>query len=437
MIVALALLLTCGPSAVTTAPGASPTASPRTIPTGDLISLREGGQQPAIAVRKVATSELVRSLPDGLLLPDGVTLVALEPAGASTLVKKIDRRTGATIGSRTVEGTWQPRRGFPSLAGASADGTHLVLFGSSYNFTDQSGAWTARTTFGVLDLATFHLDTIQLDGRYTTEGLSNDGRFLYLGEYTPVQLPSASRLRVYDTKTRALLDVGGDQVPGLGDSYRRVYVGTYAFQLMSATETLHPSPDVIQVIPLTTIVRIDAASRTARTLRLPVERVLTGEDVLAWSLVASRDGKTLYVVNPAAALIHEIDPASLRIRRSAPLADTRSERGFLDAALAFVHPVAYGKMGYGTGAILSPDGTTLYVLGTTGIWSIDVGTLKARLLSREGRYETVAVSPDGLRLYALAREDGTVNAIDARDGTLIGVMPKVAWPAEIVAVDAG
>src|SRR2546428_5976178 len=146
-VAALALLLTCGPTAVTTSPAPSATASRTAIATGDVISLREGGQQSSIAVRKVATSELVRSLPDGLLLADGVTIVTVERGGTSTLLKATDRRAGATIASRTVDGIWQPYR---SVA-ASPGSTKLALLGSSYNFTDARGTWTARSTFGVRD----------------------------------------------------------------------------------------------------------------------------------------------------------------------------------------------------------------------------------------------------------------------------------------------
>jgi DNA-binding beta-propeller fold protein YncE len=436
-VVALALLLTCGPSAVTTSPTAPATASRTAIASGDVISLREGGQQSSIAVRKVATSELVRALPDGMVLPDGVTIVAVESNGASTLVKKIDRRTGATIASRTIDGVWQLDRGYPQNTAAAPDGTKLALFGSSYNFTDPSGAWTARTTFGVLDLATWRIDPIQLDGRFTLGGVSNDGRFAYVTEYTPPQLPSSSRFRVYDLMRRTLGEVGGDAVPSLSDAYRTAYVGASAFRLVTSTETLQLSPDHLQVTPVTQLVRVDLAQRTVRTMRLPISRALVGEETLAWSLVASRDGATLYVVNPAAGVLNEIDVASMQVRRTAQLNDARSEPGPLERVLAFLHPVAYAKMGFGTGAILSADGATLYVLGAKGIWSIDLRALSAKMLTREGVYETLALSPDGARLYVLGREDGVVSAVDAHSGTVLGSMERIAFPSEIVAVDAG
>jgi len=165
--------------------------------------------------------------------------------------------------------------------------------------------------------------------------------------------------------------------------------------------------------------------------------MLSGEDALAWSLMPSRDRKLLYVVNPAAGAIYEIDVASLELRRSARMTDAKSQQGLLDALLAHVHPVADGKMGFGTGAVLSPDGATLYVLAAQGMWSIDLAAMKAKMLTRDGGYETLAISPDGARLYVLGRQDGVISAIDTQSGKLLGSMARIAFPSEIVAVDAG
>jgi DNA-binding beta-propeller fold protein YncE len=431
LILALALLLTCGPSVAV--PSSSPelSPSPLAIASTDLITLREGGQQSSIAVRKVATSDLVRAFPDGLLLPDGLTLVTVESGGAASLVKKIDWRTGATTASRTIDGTWQLYRGYPTFTGASADGSRLVLFGSSYNMTDPNGSSSARTTFGIVDLATWRVDPIELAGRYAFSAVSKDGGLAYLSDYG-AQPP---RLRVYDLKARALGEVQGEPL-AIGAAVP-TYIGGSAFMVVNATETLQVSPDHLQVGPVTKLVRVDLSQRMVRVLRLPIDRALNGEEALAWSRVASADGKTLYAVNPAVGLVYEIDVASLQIRRSAGLNSTQSRSTFIDGALALLHPVAEAKMGFGTGAILSPNGATLYVLGVQGIWSVDVASLKVRVLTKDGAYETMKVSPDGRRLYTLGREDGVVSAIDTDSGRLLGSMKRLAFPSEIVAVDAG
>jgi hypothetical protein len=430
---AFALALTCGPTALPRPQSESPSASFAPIASSDVITLRESDvRQTSLVVRKVGSGELVRTLPDGLLMPDGVTLLMVDGGGVSTVVKKIDRRTGATATARTIEGSWQLYRGFPSFMGASADGTHVALFGSSYNYTDASGAWTARTTFGILDLATGHIDPIELNGRFAFQALSNDGLVAYLTDYTS----QPSRPRAYDVAKRALVEVQGDSLP-TADFTQATYVGQFALELFTSTESVQVRPDVIQVTPVAKLARIDLVSRTVRSLRLPVERVPTGEDVFAWFVVPSRDAKSAYVVNPMAGVVHEVDVTSLQIRRSASLSDKQSERSLLDRALALVHAVADAKLGFFTGAALSPDGSALYVLGSNGIWSIDIGAFKAKLLTRDGAYETLRVSPDGQRLYVLSRNTGIVSAVDAKTGTLLGSV-KVGNPVmDIVAVDAG
>ena len=438
-VVAVALVLTCAPTAIPRQDGGSPTTSAAPIGSNDIITLREGGQRTALValvVRKVANGEALRTLPDGLLLPDGARILALEADGGSTVVKKIDRRTGKTDASQTIDGAWQFYLGMGSFRGASADGTHVVLFGSSYNFTDQGGKWTARTTFGVLDVAALRVDPIELDGRYGLDGVSNDGRLVYLIEYSPTQLPTDSRLRVYDMTTHKLQAVAGD-APSLGEAYRKAYIGSFSFALMSSTESIRPSPDVIQVTAVTKLVRLDLSSGAIRVLRLPISRALTGEDSFMWSLVPSRDQTMLYVVNPAAGAAYEIDRVSLEIRRSAQMTVVKSERGLLDATLAYLHPLAHAKMGFGNPAVLSPDGSTLYVLAAQGVWSFDLTAFSAKLLTRDGAYESVAISPDGARLYVLGREYGIVSAIDARNGKILGSMPRIAFLSELVAVDAG
>jgi DNA-binding beta-propeller fold protein YncE len=431
LIVALAFLLTCGPSAVVPSSSPAQSASAAAIASTDLISLREGGQQSGIVVRKVATSAPIRTIPDGLLLPDGVSIITADGGGASTLVKKIDRRTGATVSSRTVDGTWQLYRGYPTFTGSSPDGTRVVLFGSSYNFTEPNGSWTARTTFGVLDLATWKVDPIEFQGRYAFVAVSNDGRSAYVIDYSVVP----SQLRVFDVATRAFAELKGE-VPQV-DTAAPSYIGGSAFMLFSTVESVMVSPDHLQVTPVTKLARVDLTNRSVSTSRLPITRLLSGEEAFAWSLVASRDGKTLYVANPMAGAVHEIDAVTLQVRRTAALGSTQSRRSLVDAALAFLHPVAEAKMGFITGAALSADGATLYVLGAQGLWSVDLAAFTAKVLARNGAYMSLKVSPDGLRLYVLGREDGVVSAIDARTGAVLGSMKRLAFPSDIVAVDAG
>lgn len=424
LVVALALLLTCGPTAVTT-PSVSPSPSLTPIATTDLITLREGGQQPSLSVRKVANGELVTSTPDGLLLPDGQTLLVVERGVTQTTIKKMTRLKGATIVSMQIPGSWELMRGYPWMTGGSPDGSHVVLFGSAYNVTDQNGTWTAKTTFAVVDLASWHVDTIDLPGHYQYEALSNDGKLVYVGEYTPTD----ARTRVYDTTTRELRDVAGGALLS-----STTYAGGLAFGMVSVREQVTVRPDVIQVTTVNKLARLDLGTGAVTLLPLPVGQSSSGEDSLAWSFLATRDARMLYAVNPLVGIISQIDLASFRVIRTAPLVETKS---LLDRAIAAVHPVALGKMEFLQGAAFSADESKIYALALEGLWSIDVASLQATRLAKGGAYQSLKVSPDGTRLYVIGRENGTVSAIDARSGAVIGAMKQLARPTDIVAVDAG
>lgn len=425
LVAALALLLTCGPTAVSTTPSASPTPSFAPIASTDLITLREGGQQAVLSVRHVSDASLITSTPDGLLLPDGQTILVVERGVTQTTIKKMTRLKGATITSMQIPGGWELMHGFPRITGGSPDGSHVVLFGSAYNFTDQSGTWTAKTTFAVVDLASWHVDTIDLPGHYEYEAVSNNGKLVYLGEYAP----NDARTRVYDTTTRELRDVAGGALFS-----STAYAGGFAFGIVTVREQVTVRPDVIQVTTVNKLARLDLGTGAVTLLPLPVGQSSSGEDSLAWSFLATKDAKTLYAVNPLVGTISEIDLGSFRVTRTAPLAVTKS---LLDRAIAAVHSVALGKMEFLQGAAFSPDGTKIYALALEGVWSVDVASLQATRLAKGGAYQSLKVSPDGARLYVIARENGVVTAIDSRSGVPLGMMKQLARPSDIVAVDAG
>lgn len=427
---ALVLLLTCTPTALprpqSEAPAATPAASAPS--TTDLVTLREGNRGPAfiLVTRSAATSAVVRELPDAVPLRDGSALLAIEPGLTSMTVRKIDRRTGATLGSGTVPGFWSLDFSEWVWAGASPDGTRLAVKGNAYNsYDDSSRTWVAHTSFAVVNTRTWKTQVVELvGGGYTYEGIANDGATLYVGERRGGDVPS-SVLRAYDLATRAFADIGGDAVADLDRSFRTASVsaGPFSFQLFASQDPV--------------LVRLDLDGRAARVLRLPPVARVEGEASVLWSVVSSRDGRTLWALNPAAGVIDEIDVASMRLRRTAPLSSARSRPSLLDALLAAVHPVAYAKPQTKTGAVLSPDGTTLYAIGQTGLWAIDTGTLAGRTLVKAGEFTSIALSPDGARLYALGLSDGVVRVLDSRDGALLGAMKKSPYALEIVAVDAG
>ena len=185
-----------------------------------------------------------------------------------------------------------------------------------------------------------------------------------------------------------------------------------------------------------TIVRFDLTHRAARVVPLPAGQALEGEPVLMWSLVPTRDGRILYAINPAAGVVDEIDTAAFVVRRTARLDASKSELDLVRVFATALHSIADAKMGFATGAVLSSDESTLFALAETGMLAVDTASLTSRRLTNDRPYESLRLSPDGKRIYVLGREDGVITALDARDGSVLGRMPRIAFPSEIVAVDA-
>jgi hypothetical protein len=181
-------------------------------------------------------------------------------------------------------------------------------------------------------------------------------------------------------------------------------------------------------------VRLDLDSRSARVVRMPSEQYPRGDLDELWSIVATRDGRTLYVANPAA-VVNEIDAASLTVRRTAKLSAAPDPTGF--AALArWLMPIANAKMLLRAGALLSPDERTLYLIGVDGIRPVETRTLGPRPFKAGGTFSDLSFSSDGRFIYALNAQGRWMHVIDAQSGAPLGQVDVGAFLQAIVAVDA-
>lgn len=116
--------------------------------------------------------------PEGVVAPSGkVKYVAMGARGGGTVVRAIRLRDHTLLRSRRIPGqfgiaviTFDRGRG-----GVSADGSTLVLPSRDRGET---------TRFAVLSTGTLHLrKVITLDGLFTFDAISPDGRIVYLIEY--------------------------------------------------------------------------------------------------------------------------------------------------------------------------------------------------------------------------------------------------------------
>jgi hypothetical protein len=105
-----------------------------------------------------------------------------------------------------------------------------------------------------------------------------------------------------------------------------------------------------------------------------------------WSLALSADGTHLYAANGAAGIVADV-----------------TTNGNAPPAIARVSHIGGGRGGErGGGAVLSPDGKTLVIAGSTGLVWVDTASLHAhdRQLGA-WRVSSVALSSDGTTLYAV------------------------------------
>ena len=138
----------------------------------------------------------------GVIDPDGGYRYTAIPAGSETVVARL-RLDGARVESWTL---LDGRLTVPAVAydgsagGLSADGETLVLNRPGLRFPQRSSEFT------VLDARRLRSrETISLPGTFTYDGLSPNGRSLYLIEYTSPRDLTEYRVRAYDIE-RGRLD---------------------------------------------------------------------------------------------------------------------------------------------------------------------------------------------------------------------------------------
>jgi hypothetical protein len=139
--------------------------------------------------------------------PQGVTNPGLQqrivtlPAGKDTLVARIDRGSGRVRRFRTIRGRYTiPAVAYDgSASGLSADGRSLALIAPRVGFP------RARTTFALLDAGTLERrSTLSLEGDFSFDAMSPNGRWLYLIHYTSADDPLQYQVRALDTSSGKL-----------------------------------------------------------------------------------------------------------------------------------------------------------------------------------------------------------------------------------------
>ena len=424
------------------------TATPRpTNAADDVVYLRlNDGPTAAIVALDARTGDVLRKLSDGAVSADGRSVYWTDFASGDTrtIVHVTDLATGKELRSFTIDGYLRPAGNpemFNPLAGdgrLTPDGRHLALMNSPYKTNDE---WIIKlaivgTESGALEAST------ELRGQSTYNFLTfaPDGRTLFLEQYGE----GATRTRGFDVASGKLFDLAGDGLVTTGfrtaavlsPDGRTMYRFDAGRQTTNCTSTDGPTCVPNAVPP--SVVALDLIGRRATILRLPnAQQSDDFEKYMLWSLTMTPDGATLYAANPALGVIDEVDARQLSLRRTAPITVARGRDDLLAAIGRAVFPVADAKRYLVGGAMLSPDGRTLYAAGHDGVAVIDTATLTSRAIwQRAHQFDTLRLTTDGRRLYAMDNMAARLVIVDTASGASLGDI-KLRYVPAILRIDAG
>jgi hypothetical protein len=219
----------------------------------------------------------------GAVAPGGTERLLTRRAGTGTLLTAVRRSDWRVLRSRTIPGLWA----VPAVTvnggttGLSADGRTLLLARPTRAYPPQS---TPLAVVGARDLRVQR--RILLEGFFTVDAISPDGRWAYLIQY-PGEDVLDYRVRALDTRTGKLAarDVvdprnPGEQMGGLPFTRTQSRDGRWAYTLYGGgSETF--------------IHALDTVGRTAACIDLDV--LPAESDLSTVRLRASGDGRELAV----------------------------------------------------------------------------------------------------------------------------------------------
>jgi hypothetical protein len=431
-------------------PAAVPTAQPpRPSPaSGDELYVRDrdGGAAESLTILSSDGATGTRQLPLGAAAADWSALYTVENSstgdGFKTHVRALDPKTGKQVRETTIAGAYVlpivSVDGMPG--GLSPNGQWLVLRKAPGQPISRS-----QSQFLVLDSAFAQQPRrvdLDIDGPYEFDGISNGGSALYLIQYqsSPSQSLAAPYLVRYYDLGQGLLDP--EPVAAKGED--QVMAGTHHTSVAAPNGVWRYSLYMNNTYgPF--IHALNMHDQFAICIDLPKEHMEDAGRQMFWSLAISPNGQKLYAANGALGLVTEMtihEDGLPEVQRSAtlPLAPSAGAGPLDGLAALFAAPVAEAKPGHGDGiggAVLSPDGKTLFVLGERGLLAIDTGDLKEyhRYLA-DTALSSIAIGAGGKRLYVVGAETGKILQIDAATGAPVGEIAGARSPGSILWIES-
>lgn len=394
------------------APAAPTRAAQSGVPGHDLLLLRAGaGTRSMLVALPAGSARHAVQLPLGLLNGHQQTLYAAspQPDGAHTLVQAIDVASGRVLRSTLLNGRYSTQDGDYSASALSFNGRWLALRSAAAN--------PGHTSAVVIDTAAMRVaTTISLSGRFGLDAVDPKGNVLYLIENLERHGPEAYRVRSFELRS-GVLDPGAvfekENTTGTmsGVAWTRAWSpdGDWLF-------TLYVRPGRQGAF----IHALGVEYKIAQCIDLPTDGA-TAAVLAHFTLTVSGDGNTLYAVNP---LLGE----AMVMRGSLPYGST-------DHNVLSVRATSPERTL--DGAALSRDGQSLFVATNHGVWVADTIALTVSATYLAGHnVASLALSPDGRRLYALEPDRGVITGLDPVGGHVLGTIATSAGSWAIATVSS-
>ena len=412
------------PSAVEPSPAATTaTPAPRYKPVGSTDAWLVVGQtgQDGLQVIQASNREKIADLPLGVPDSSWATLVATTTSDGSTTVQEMEVMPEPPGRSRTLKGEWRlPTVGLDPLpAGVSGDGRTIVLVeGGAAGASDDGLSRFAILSRGLAS----EPRVIALKGAFDYDALSPDGSTLYVVEHLAAPPVAHYQVRAVDTASGTLRDgvvVDKAQLDEAMAGYPIAQLRRpdgFVFTLYRGAE--YPF-----------IHALSSVDSWALCIDLPARGADDTEAAVDWGLTASADGHAIYAVNATLGLVTEVDASDLSVRRTAQFDAPRS------AAITLAKFGHESSGPVGRRLVTSPDGASLYAAGAGGIVRIDTANLDATTsLLRGSAVDALALTPDGITLYALVHQGGRIVELDATTGAELGTVPGDGYDRMVAVV---
>jgi hypothetical protein len=399
----------------------------------DVLHVIDGG---ALTLLDAFEGTRLTTLPLGVFSPDGSTTYVTSQDGSTTTLRALDLATGETRAETTLEGRFL----FPEVVGGPAtvlggidpSGQWLVL--ESHTSSGLvSGRLTYDSVFAVLGSAlTEEPQILPLEGEFAFDGISENGRWLYLIESRSSSEP-LYRVRAYDMAMETLLEEAivdksepDEPMVGFRHAVAASPDGTWLYSLY-----LNPGVGAF-------VHALNVTEHTAICIDLPPGQVSDELSDFSWSMAVSHDGRSLYAVNSMYRLATEIDLQDFRVVKIRPIELAAISRpSAVSGALEtwFGAAVAEAKGETSGTALLSPDGQTLYVPGDGMVLALDTADLTLIGMWMQGRpISSLGISRDGRSLYVVTLDSPRIALVDTATGAVLRYVDGAREPWAIVGV---